>query len=121
MSAHVAHADRPAAAPEGHPLRAVPPAPPRPPRLREAAPEKARRRAGPSRARASRDRGMSLLYVFTGATVIMVGDVVLAGSVGHMWILVPVMAIHLLMTFGVFAAIMHLLADEGEGEVPDEA
>src|SRR5689334_16639372 len=104
MSAHVAHVDRPAAAPAGHPLRAARLAPPR---------------ADPSPAPANRDRGMTLLYVFTGATAIMVGDVVLAAAVGQMWILVPVMAIHLLMTFAVFAVIMRLLADDGEGEVPD--
>lgn len=101
MSVHVAHAERPVAAPQGH--RAAVSAP---------------RQPDPSPAPADRDRGLTLLYVFTGAMAIMVGDVVLAAAIGHMWILVPVMGIHLLMTFAVFAVIMRLLAD-GEGEVPD--
>lgn len=69
--------------------------------------------------RADSDRGLTLLYVFTGAMVVMVGDVILAGAIGHMWILVPVMGVFLLMTFGVFVVIMRLLADDGEGQVPD--
>jgi hypothetical protein len=103
MSAQVAHATQPAAAPEARPLRAAPPMAPRPSGSDRAASEEPR----------DRDRGLSLLYVFTGATVIMVGDVVLAAAIGHMWILVPVMGVHLLMTVAVFVAIMRLLADDG--------
>jgi hypothetical protein len=53
--------------------------------------------------------------------VVMVGDVVLATAIGHLWILVPVMGIHLLMTWAVFVAIMRLLADGAQSEVPDGA
>jgi hypothetical protein len=109
------HASQPAAAPEAHPLRASPLWPVRPNTTASAEP---RRRPDPSSAIADRDRGLSLLYVFSGAIVVMVADVTLAAAVGHMWILVPVMGIHLLMTLAVFVAIMHLLAD---GEVPDVA
>jgi hypothetical protein len=56
------------------------------------------------------DRGLGLLYWFVIATAVMVGAFVVAGTVGRMWILVPGMAVHLLMTFLVLSAIVRLLA-----------
>jgi hypothetical protein len=43
--------------------------------------------------------------------------VVLTTAVEGLWILVPAMAIHLLMTGAVFAAIMHLLGREDDDRV----
>jgi hypothetical protein len=45
--------------------------------------------------------------------LIIVGAVVLANAVDSWWILIPVMAVDLLMTFGVLAGLMRLLADDG--------
>jgi hypothetical protein len=60
-----------------------------------------------------RDRGLSLLWIFLVAALIIVGAVVLANAVDSWWILIPVMAVDLLMTFGVLAGLMRLLADDG--------
>jgi hypothetical protein len=62
------------------------------------------------------DRGISLLLAFTGATTVMVGDVVVVGAVGQSWILIPGVLVLLSMAAIVFAAIMRLLAD---GDTPD--
>jgi hypothetical protein len=57
------------------------------------------------------DRGLGLLYWFVVATAVMVGAIVAAGAVGEMWILIPGMAVHLLMTFLVLSAILRLMTD----------
>src|SRR3954452_6264796 len=101
MSAQLLHSPGPVAAPQTHPLRAVPP----PPVL----PDTAR---GP-------DRGIGLLLSFTGALSVMVADVVLIGAVDRSWILIPGFAVLLVMAVIVFAAIMRLLADNGEDTSPD--
>jgi hypothetical protein len=51
--------------------------------------------------------------VFFAATMLMVVAVVLVGAVDQMWVLVPVMLVHLLATFGVLVAIMQLLGTDG--------
>ena len=56
------------------------------------------------------DRGLGLLYWFVVATAIMVGAFLVAGAVDQMWILVPGMAVHLVMTFLVLSAIFRLMA-----------
>ena len=56
------------------------------------------------------DRGLGLLYWFAVATAVMVGAVLVASAVGRMWILVPVMVVHLSMTFFVLSAIVRLMA-----------
>jgi hypothetical protein len=73
------------------------------PRRPFTAPRSAVRPLGP-------DRGLGLLYWFVIATAIMVGAFIVAGTVGKMWILVPGMAVHLLMTFLVLSAIVRLMA-----------
>jgi hypothetical protein len=52
------------------------------------------------------DRGLTLLIVFTAAALLVVALVVLAGAVGHMWILAPVM----IMDFAVTAAVLVTVA-----------
>jgi hypothetical protein len=61
----------------------------------------------------SRWGGDFLLLVFFLAAVIMVVAVVLVGAVDQWWVLVPVMLVHLLATFGVLAAIVRLLGTDG--------
>jgi hypothetical protein len=65
------------------------------------------------------DRGLSLLFSFVGAIVVMVGGVVVMGAVEQPWILIPGFAVLLLATATVFAAIMRLLADDGEDATAD--
>jgi hypothetical protein len=120
MRAQLQYADRPAAASEGHALHEAPLAPVQPLKPHSARADEPPQPEGSSTAPTEPDSPLTLLYVFLGAMVIIVGDVVLAGAVEHFWILVPTMGIHLLLTFIVFAAIMRLLDDDGEGDVPDE-
>jgi hypothetical protein len=98
---------------------ALQPAPPRRPAPIRAGTHPASRGEQPARprrppARASdRDRGLSLLYLFTAAMAVMVGAVLLAGAVDSWWILVLAAVLLGVTTFAVFAGIMRLLADEG--------
>jgi hypothetical protein len=61
-----------------------------------------------------RDRGISLLAIFTAATLLIVALVCLLGSVDRWWILIPVMAIDLTVTGAVLAVMVRLL-DDGSG------
>jgi hypothetical protein len=54
------------------------------------------------------------MYWFVFATAIMVGTFLAAGAVDQMWILVPGMAIHLLLTFLVLDAIVRLMKDSDD-------
>ena len=58
-----------------------------------------------------RDRGISLLAVFTAATLVIVALVCLVGGVDRWWILIPVMVIHLAVTAIVLAITIRLLDD----------
>ena len=58
--------------------------------------------------------GLGPLWMFLVASLAIVGAVVLAGAVDRWWILVPVMCIFLVSTFGVLASIMRLLRDSGD-------
>lgn len=59
-----------------------------------------------------RDRGVSLLAVFTGATLLIVALVCLVASIDRWWILIPVMAVDLTVT-GAVLAVMASLLDDG--------
>ncbi len=61
-----------------------------------------------------RDRGISLLAIFTAAVLLIVALVCLVGSVDHWWILIPVMAVDFAVTGAVLAVTVRLL-DEGSG------
>jgi hypothetical protein len=61
-----------------------------------------------------RDRGLTLLIVFTTAMLVMVGLAALTAVVGRWWILVPVMAVDLAATAAVLASVAKLLND-GDG------
>jgi hypothetical protein len=57
------------------------------------------------------DRGLGLLFRFLIATSLAVAAFMLAVEVDEMWILVPVMAVHLSVTFVVLKGIFNLLKD----------
>jgi hypothetical protein len=59
-----------------------------------------------------RDRGLSLLTIFTAATLLIVALVCLVAGVDRWWILIPVMAVDLAVT-GVVLAVMVRLLDDG--------
>jgi hypothetical protein len=58
-----------------------------------------------------RDRGVSLLVIFTGATLLIVALVCLVAGVDRWWILIPVMAVDLSVTGAVVAVMARLLND----------
>jgi hypothetical protein len=49
--------------------------------------------------------------VFTASALFVVALVVLAGAVGHMWILVPIMIADLMVTAAVIVTVAKLLED----------
>jgi hypothetical protein len=55
------------------------------------------------------DHGLVLLIAFTASALFVVALVVLAGAVGHMWILVPIMIADLAVTAAVLVAVVKLL------------
>jgi hypothetical protein len=61
-----------------------------------------------------RDRGISLLTIFTAATLLIVALVCLVAGVDRWWILIPVMAVDLAVTGIVIAAMVRLLDDGSE-------
>ena len=65
--------------------------------------------------RQERDRGLTLLAVFTFAMLLIVGLAALAAAVDRMWILAPVMAIDLAVTGLVITTIARLLNDGDDG------
>ena len=58
-----------------------------------------------------RDRGISLLAIFTGATLFIVALVCAVAGIDHWWILIPVMAVDLMVTGAVLAVMVRLLND----------
>jgi hypothetical protein len=58
-----------------------------------------------------RDRGISLLTIFTAATLLIVALVCIVGSVDRWWILIPVMAVDFAVTGAVLAVMVRLLDD----------
>ena len=68
-----------------------------------------------SEQRPERDRGVSLLVVFTFSMLLIVGLATLAAAIDRMWILAPVMAIDLGVTGLVIATIARLLNDRDDG------
>ena len=57
------------------------------------------------------DRGLGFLFRFVVATAIVVAAFMLAVAVDRMWILVPVMVVHLVVTFVLLKGIFNLLKD----------
>jgi hypothetical protein len=57
------------------------------------------------------DPGLGLLFRFLISTSVAVAAFMLAVAVDEMWILVPVMAVHLFVTFVVLKGIFNLLKD----------
>jgi hypothetical protein len=57
------------------------------------------------------DRGLTLLIVFTASALLIVALVVVAGAVGQMWILAPIMIIDFAVTAAVLVTVAKLLED----------
>jgi hypothetical protein len=57
------------------------------------------------------DHGLTLLIIFTSSALLVVVLVVLAGAVGQMWILAPIMVIDFAVTAGVLVTVAKLLED----------
>jgi hypothetical protein len=57
------------------------------------------------------DHGLTLLIVFTASALFVVALVVLAGAVGHMWILAPIMLADFAVTAAVLVTVAKLLED----------
>jgi hypothetical protein len=76
---------------------------------RESAPVAADRDTSPIR-----DRGLTLLTVFTLAMLMIVGLATITAIVGRWWILIPVMAVDLAVTAAMLASVARLLND-GDG------
>ena len=57
------------------------------------------------------DHGLTLLIVFTASALFVVALVVLAGAVGHMWILAPIMLADFAVTAAVLVTVTKLLED----------
>jgi hypothetical protein len=60
------------------------------------------------------DAGLGLLFAFIVAVLMMVGAVVVAGIVDRMWVLIPVMCVDFVATFGVMVSIAWLLRGDVE-------
>ena len=58
--------------------------------------------------------GLTSLWVFLIATMAIVAGVIATNAVDSWWILVPVMLVFFVSTFGVLATIMWQLRDDGE-------
>ena len=67
--------------------------------------------AADAASRPLRDPGVSLLAIFTGATLLIVALVCLVAGVDRWWILIPVMAVDLAVTGAVLAVMARLLND----------
>lgn len=108
MAAHLDNARprlsrRPTATMRPRPRRQ--PAPPLSrPRPNPGSPQRPEPDAGPLR-----DRGLTLLTVFTLATLVMIGLATLTAIVGEWWILIPVMTVDLAVTAAVLASLVRLL------------
>jgi hypothetical protein len=100
-----------------HLIHARPVPTPRGPRSGLAAsPRREHREQNPdSEQRPDRDRGLTLLVVFTSAMLLIVALAALAAAIGRMWILAPVMAIDLGVTGLVITTIARLLDDSDDG------
>ena len=105
--------------PGPHRRRGAPPRVARPPRTSLPARARPRPDNGATRPKSPpapespplRDRGISLLTIFTAATLLIVALVCVVGSVDRWWILIPVMAVDLVVTGAVLAVMVRLLDD----------
>jgi hypothetical protein len=57
------------------------------------------------------DHGLTLLIIFTSSALLVVALVVLAGAVGQMWILAPIMIVDFAVTAAVLVTVAKLLED----------
>jgi hypothetical protein len=59
------------------------------------------------------DHGLTLFLIFTASALFIVALVVLAGAVGQMWILAPIMVADFAVTAAVLIIVVKLLTDAG--------
>jgi hypothetical protein len=59
------------------------------------------------------DRGDGMFLIFATATLLIVVAVVAVTAVNQWWVLIPVMLLDFTITFGVIAAVVLLLRDDG--------
>ena len=71
--------------------------------------EPAAARRGPPR---EADHGLTLLLIFTASALLVVALVVLAGAIGQMWILAPVMIVDFAVTAAVLVTVAKLLDED---------
>jgi hypothetical protein len=57
------------------------------------------------------DHGLALLIIFTSSALLIVALVVVAGAVGQMWILAPIMLVDFAVTAAVLVTVAKLLQD----------
>jgi hypothetical protein len=57
------------------------------------------------------DHGLTLLIIFTASALLVVALVVVAGAVGQMWILAPIMIVDFAVTAAVLVTVAKLLED----------
>jgi hypothetical protein len=57
------------------------------------------------------DHGVVLLSIFTASVLLVVALVVIAGAVGQMWILAPIMVVDFAVTAAVLVTVAKLLED----------
>jgi hypothetical protein len=77
--------------------------------IRPADDQVAARRGPPPQA----DRGLTLLIVFTASALLVVALVVVAGAVGQLWVLAPIMVVDFAVTAAVLVTVAKLLEDAG--------
>jgi hypothetical protein len=69
------------------------------------------------------DHSSGVLLVPLVAILVMVGDVIVVGAVGRLWILIPAIAVDLVVVLTLTVAILRLLGDDGDDvttAMPDE-
>jgi hypothetical protein len=83
----------------------------------------AQQERGASGSAAEADRSSGVLLLPLVAVLVMVGDVIVVGAVGRLWILIPAIAVDLLVILTLAVVSLRLLGDDGEDvttAMPDE-
>lgn len=67
------------------------------------------------------DHSPGVLLLPLLAILVMVGDVIVVGAVGRLWILIPAIAVDLLVILTLTVAIWRLLANDGDEDDRDDS
>ena len=100
----------------GRPAESAPRVPSRRPHSRSASNPQthARDALAPALPPPSVDHSPGVLLLPLLAVLVMVGDVIVVGAVGRLWILIPAIAVDLLVILTLTVAIWRLLANDGD-------